>query len=281
MLKKFLDSLNEQGSLVFTVYNLFLGLLGYIGEDPDKLGEIDKYFTFVEKLGDKELSAKTKEILKAWTLIRQEGIMSAEISQEELVSFLETIQVKNPGCFQTSFPRFLLSRLSHFWDKFKSAEQDSMASPFTKKRKIQDTSTSTIAVPTQAASVDVQDSEDCDSSDDLDESFFTALPSQKTSGITGCNISVQRTDGSYTWRSDKLMLLAKYIDLKIYPDVKKIRKCSSLDAWREANFRAKICIAAKDKEVNECLSKLKHLLLQRAAVYPAVLADSVPATKRK
>lgn len=173
-----------------------------------------------------------------------------------------------------------------------------------KKVSKKDTRTSTTPAPSQNppanASGSTKDStlldgetppasedDDTDSNDDLDEEYFTAKPLQKTTGLTGCNISVHRQGKSYNWRSEKFPMWRKHIDIKVYDDLKALKKApDSLAAWKCATYRAKLTVGnpvtvPQTRRVLRALKELQEAILENAKLFPGVKesASDLPHTK--
>lgn len=95
---------------------------------------------------------------------------------------------------------------------------------------------------TEGRSADASGSEESDSSDELDEKYFTCGTSTTPTGITGSTITLKKDEKYYTWESKKWTSAVKYIDIKVYENPKTLRNTSAMDLWRHASFRAKVLI---------------------------------------
>ncbi len=203
---------------------------------------------------------------------------------QKAFDFLQELQT---GSSLTSYTTLTLRMWLKLLKSHDRPEQDSMESSSTKKRKVQkkDTSTSTIAAPILDRSADVLESDQSSESEsDLsepDEKYFQSTNSVKTGGITGCDISVQRDDGSWRFVSEKLPLTAKYLDLKLYPSTKEIRYKTPLELWKSANYRAKIAIPPKEKAILKTIRTLQNQLLDLAERSPGLKKSCAQDTKRK
>lgn len=113
------------------------------------------------------------------------------------------------------------------------------------------------------------------------EKFFTAETSQKKTSTTGCNISVNRPEGSYTWKAECWKAGTYFIDLKVYSDVRAYKAANWKEAWRLADIRAKTTLGsplqpARNAEIKKVLDQLTNLILQEAEEYPNVEKNHHP-----
>lgn len=149
------------------------------------------------------------------------------------------------------------------------------------KKKRMGTTTSTTRARSPSPGADADPFEASTSSDDSLDEFCTATKSPKNTSIDGCSISLCRPGSSFTWKSNKFPVnWDKYIDLKIYDNLKEVKKASPKDLWKHASFRAKIVtgnplLMEENKRINELLKELKKAIMIQARNFPGVATDRI------
>lgn len=167
----------------------------------------------------------------------------------------------------------------------------------TLKQSPRDTSTSTMLAPSQALTADAPGSIESPASSeteeipkmeeesdeelklDLDEKSFTAKKSRQYTGETFCSISHKQGEKYYTWKSEARPTYQKLIDIRVYEDLKKLKKESNpKNIWRHATFRAKLAIGnpsnpKQGKETKALLKNLIQQIVKEAKEFPKVKAE--------
>lgn len=230
-------------------------------------------------------------------VMKNHSIEWSKTSVEELEKLFKDISGGFPTSVPTSDMRQLKEWLSFFAET--STGSPSARSSGTKKRKRgQDTSTSTTRASSPDPTADAgpsrkrssRESEtssgDDTSNEELDDEYFTATASQKPIGVTGCNITCEHQGKYYTWKSEKCPKWKSYIDLKVYPDVKALKKCTDVSKqWQCATYRAKICLGNPltpdlTRRTAAALKELKSCLLESAQNFPGVVKDCKEKSNR-
>lgn len=166
-----------------------------------------------------------------------------------------------------------------------------------KRKPIRDTFISTTPVSSMPAIADVKESEQRSSkrkkdesevevvtSDDSDveieDGEFTLKTFAGNTGVTGCNITLNKGDKSYTWKSTKCPTYKRYLDIKLYNDVRALKKeKDGSQHWRLAQFRAKIALGnpmkpEQWKRTKEALTNLVNVIQEHADQIPGVKKES-------
>lgn len=225
-------------------------------------------------------SKGAKVLVQVLKEVQELCLATENLVQEKLVKFMTDTLVNISSSSQTSYPKFSLDVLKKSLIDSKDFPIASTSSSSTKKRKIEDISTSTTLAPIQEVTVDAVELEDSLSEEEIDPKFLTAVPLEKKDGITGCTTSVLARGKCYTWRSEKKISPASYIDIKYWDDLRDIRKLTAQEAWKFASFRSKQCLR-KTPKMMKIMKELKEALLEEAEKYPGVVKDVSLDSKKK
>lgn len=102
------------------------------------------------------------------------------------------------------------------------------------------TSTSTTRASTTKADAVVPFSEDSSSSDDFLDSYRKLATSKQKIGTPGCNIFVQETGESYTFKSEEFPSGEMFINLSFSEAPNEVKKRTALEQWKAMDFRCKV-----------------------------------------
>ena len=123
-------------------------------------------------------------------------------------------------------------------------------------------------------------------SSDSDVSFLSGFKAKRVSRrADGCNITLNRKNGIYTWKSEKFPSFLYFIDLKIWTPA-KAAKGEPLEVWKEAMFRAKLAFGnPMDKVCKEdarnFVQTLKRYITTQADTYDRVEKTFDPNKSKK
>lgn len=152
-----------------------------------------------------------------------------------------------------------------------------------KKRKTEDTSMSITTAPIQVEPVAVDFSEDSESSEDAIDTMLRSIqPTQSTSGINGCNITLRNHEGAYSWKSEEWITAEKYIELKVWNNPGTLPQKKQMDWWKEAAFSAKTLVITRhtslktQQKIENLLKELQRVLLKEANQFPGVCSNLRP-----
>lgn len=122
---------------------------------------------------------------------------------------------------------------------------------------------------------------DTDESDgeELDLDQFTQKISTRNTGPSGCNISLLKNGARYTLKSPKFRVWKSYIDVKIYGDMRALkREKDPMKHWQQADLRAKICLGNPMhpnlwRRTKAALKELRAVIVENAKLMPAVQCE--------
>lgn len=151
-----------------------------------------------------------------------------------------------------------------------------------KKRRVEDTYTSTTAADSKDHGADAPSSaneEAYSSEEDYLANYCTAKTSKKNTGLTGCSIFVKRPEGSYSWRATKFPVKWDYyVDLRVYKDMKELQQTDAKNMWRSASFRGKISVGnplriQETQRLKKAVKELQAAMLESANCFPGVTTE--------
>ena len=114
-----------------------------------------------------------------------------------------------------------------------------------------------------------------DDSNDSDFSLLSGFQAKKNyRKVGGCNVTLNRRDGIYTWKSERFPSYNYFIDVKIWSPAKS-SKGEPLEAWKDATFRAKLAfgnpmVKESKQNADDFVKELKRFITTQADSFERV-----------